>query len=151
MAENPALNGLQQVEIDAIRLTVCVAEVVSKVKNKFKYTLGGPTMEAAFAAGANIHRGIRLRALKKKLARFQDADEALEDLEFKVEVLLCAGQITPEEKAVFDERFRQTRPQVASLVTSTARRLKERYGSDADAADDTGQNPGGNAPGATSI
>lgn len=151
MAEKPSENGLQQVETDAIRLTVCTAEVVSKVCNKFKYTLGGPTMEAAFRAGAQIHRGIRVRALKKKLMRFQEADEALEDLEFKMEVLLCAGQITPEEKAVFDERFRQTQPQVASLVTSTARRLRERYGFTADAADDTGQNPGGNAPGETSI
>lgn len=150
MAEqNSSQIELSQAEIDAILLTVRTAELVAKVANKFKYTLGGPAMQAAQRAGSETGKGIRDFALPRKLNHFREADEALGDLRFAVEVLLCAGQVTAEEKAVFDEQFRRTRPQVLSLLSSTERRLAERKRAGG-GQDASGQNPGGNAPGATS-
>lgn len=136
-------------EVDAILLTVRTAELVAKVSNKFKYALGGPAIQAAQRAGSEIGKGFRAYALREKLNRYREANEALGDLRFAVEVLLCAGQVTPEEKAIFDEQFGQTQPQVLSLITSTERRLADRNRS-RDDVDSTGQNPDGNAPGATS-
>lgn len=141
---------LSTAEVDAIQLTVRVAELVAKVSNKFKYTLGGPAMQAAQRAGSEVGKGLRAYALPVKLHHFREADEALGDLRFAVEVLLSAGQVTPEEKAVFDDQFRWTRPQVLSLISSTEHRLSERKRTEGGADVYSGRNPGGNAPGATS-
>ena len=141
---------LSTAEVDAILLTVRTAELVAKVANKFKYALGGPAIQAAQRAGSEIGKGLRTYALARKLHHFREADEALGDLRFAVEVLLCAGQVTAEEKAVFDDQFRLTRPQVLSLISSTEHRLSERKRTEDGADVYPGQNPGGNAPGATS-
>ncbi len=150
MAEqNGSRLDLSPAEIDAILLAVRTAELVAKVSNKFKYTLGSPAMQAAQRAGSEIGKGIREFSLPRKAHHFREADEAFGDLRFAVEVLLCAGEVTAREKAVFDEQFRRTRPQVLSLLSSTERRMSERKRTDG-GQDDSRQNSGGNAPGATS-
>lgn len=131
-----------QIEIDAILLSVVTAQLVEKINRGFKFTIGDATMNEALAQGRYIKKGVKAYDPKTKLKHFNNANEALDALMYNVEVALCAGKVTADEKSVFDSQFEKVQKQLQTFITTQLNRLRDDK--------PTKQSSDGNAPEATS-
>jgi len=117
--------NLLQIEVDAILLSVMSARLVEKINKGFKFTIGQPIMTEAMNQGRFIKKGIKCFKAADKLKFFSAAAGALDALSYGVEVALCAGKVTAEEKAVFDSQFNAVQSQLQAMTAAQAKRVSE--------------------------
>lgn len=112
-----------QIEIDAIVLSVTAARLVEKINRGYKFTIGEPLMKEALNQGRLIKKGVRAYGAADKLKYFNAAASALDALAYCVEVALCAGKVTAEEKSVFDLQFNAVQSQLQAFAATQTKRL----------------------------